>query len=55
MRIKDGRGRLQNDVFAEDRLLLLPPSTSAILVLFNRNREPPSFSFISQADVSFLR
>ena len=34
-----GRGLLHPDTFAEDRLLLLPPATAAILVLFNRNRE----------------
>ncbi|KAF8519048.1 linoleate diol synthase [Hysterangium stoloniferum] len=34
---KDGRGTLKPDTFAEDRLLLLPPATAAILVLFNRN------------------
>ena len=40
VRNKDaGSGLLHNDVFAEDRLLLLPPATAVILVLFNRNRE----------------
>ncbi|KAI9464255.1 heme peroxidase [Boletus coccyginus] len=37
IRIKDGRGCLHPDTFAEDRLLLLPPATSVILILFNRN------------------
>lgn len=37
LRIKDGRGCLHPDTFAEDRLLLLPPGSAAILVLFNRN------------------
>ncbi|KAG9313033.1 heme peroxidase [Chiua virens] len=37
IRIKDGRGCLYPDTFAEDRLLLLPPATAVILVLFNRN------------------
>ncbi|KAJ7698801.1 linoleate diol synthase [Mycena metata] len=32
-----GRGLLYPDVFAEDRLLLLPPAVCAILVLFSRN------------------
>jgi hypothetical protein len=38
------------DVFAEDRLLLLPPPVSVLLILFNRNHNvrvplfPPSFS-----------
>ncbi|KAF8578807.1 linoleate diol synthase [Ramaria rubella] len=37
VRNKDGFGKLHPDVFAEDRLLLLPPASAAILVLFNRN------------------
>ncbi|KAJ7180686.1 linoleate diol synthase [Mycena filopes] len=38
VRSKDsGRGLLYPDVFAEDRLLLLPPAVCAILVLFSRN------------------
>ncbi|KAJ7281406.1 linoleate diol synthase [Mycena rebaudengoi] len=37
VRAKDGRGELYPDVFAEDRLLLLPPAVCAILVLFSRN------------------
>jgi linoleate 10R-lipoxygenase len=37
IRIKDGRGKLHPDTFAEDRLLLLPPAVCALLVLFNRN------------------
>jgi cytochrome P450 len=37
IRIKDGRGCLHPDTFAEDRLLLLPPATAVLLVLFNRN------------------
>ncbi|KAI6113067.1 heme peroxidase [Pisolithus sp. B1] len=37
MRIKDGRGLLHPDTFAEDRLLLLPPAVCVLLVLFNRN------------------
>ncbi|KAF8512919.1 linoleate diol synthase [Gautieria morchelliformis] len=37
VRKKDGRGGLHPDVFAEDRLLLLPPASAVILVLFNRN------------------
>ena len=32
-----GRGLLLPDVFAEDRLLLLPPAVCALLVLFSRN------------------
>lgn len=37
IRIRDGRGLLHKDVFAEDRLLLLPPPVSVLLVVFNRN------------------
>ncbi|KAI6041268.1 heme peroxidase [Pisolithus marmoratus] len=37
IRIKDGRGLLHTDAFAEDRLLLLPPAVCVLLVLFNRN------------------
>ncbi|KAJ8521263.1 hypothetical protein ONZ45_g2030 [Pleurotus djamor] len=37
VRVRDGRGLLHPDVFAEDRLLLLPPAVCAILVLFSRN------------------
>lgn len=37
VRIKDGRGKLHPDAFAEDRLLLLPPAVCTLLVLFNRN------------------
>ncbi|KAJ7765440.1 linoleate diol synthase [Mycena maculata] len=37
VRDKDGRGMLYPDVFAEDRLLLLPPAVCALLVLFSRN------------------
>ncbi|KAI0269044.1 linoleate diol synthase [Russula aff. rugulosa BPL654] len=37
IRVLDGRGLLQPDTFAEDRLLLLPPAVCVLLVLFNRN------------------
>ncbi|ESK84894.1 heme peroxidase [Moniliophthora roreri MCA 2997] len=37
IRMRDGRGFLFPDVFAEDRLLLLPPAVCVILVLFSRN------------------
>jgi hypothetical protein len=37
VRLKDGRGRLHEDVFADARLLLMPPSTCALLVLLCRN------------------
>ncbi|OAX41520.1 heme peroxidase [Rhizopogon vinicolor AM-OR11-026] len=37
VRTNEGRGLLHPDVFAEDRLLLLPPAVCVLLVLFNRN------------------
>ena len=33
----DGTGRLWNDVFADARLLAMPPAVCALLVIFNRN------------------
>ncbi|KAK0446778.1 linoleate diol synthase [Armillaria borealis] len=37
VRKRDGYGKLHKDVFAEDRLMLLPPAVCVILVLFSRN------------------
>ncbi|KAF7982555.1 hypothetical protein HWV62_27534 [Athelia sp. TMB] len=37
IRVRDGRGLLYPDTFAEDRLMLLPPACCVILVCFNRN------------------
>ncbi|KAF9506549.1 hypothetical protein BS47DRAFT_1426050 [Hydnum rufescens UP504] len=37
IRYKDGRGSLLPDVFAETRLLTLPPGVSALTVCFNRH------------------
>ena len=37
IRVRDGRGLILPDTFAEDRLLLLPPAVCVLLVLFNRN------------------
>ncbi|THH03482.1 hypothetical protein EW145_g6221 [Phellinidium pouzarii] len=37
VRVRDGRGLLHPDSFAEDRLLLLPPAVCVLLVLFSRN------------------
>ncbi|KAF9506550.1 hypothetical protein BS47DRAFT_1367288 [Hydnum rufescens UP504] len=37
IRYKDGRGRLLPDVFAETRLLTLPPGVAALTVCFNRH------------------
>src|SRR6201999_4606943 len=34
---KKGRGLLYPDVWAEERLVHLPPACSALLVIFNRN------------------
>jgi hypothetical protein len=34
---ESGRGYLHNDTFAEERLILLPPASSAILIIFCRN------------------
>jgi hypothetical protein len=42
VRRKDGTGRLWNDVFADHRLLLMPPSVCALLILFNRNHNVSS-------------
>lgn len=33
----DGTGRLLDDVFADSRLLNMPPAVGALLILFNRN------------------
>jgi linoleate 10R-lipoxygenase len=49
VRIKDGRGCLHPDTFAEDRLLLLPPATAVILVLFNRNHNVSLRAFRPQS------
>ncbi|KAJ7768386.1 heme peroxidase [Mycena metata] len=37
VRNKDGRGRLWEDVFADSRLLFMPPAACALLVLLSRN------------------
>ena len=37
IRRKDGTGRLWDDVFADSRLLFMPPSVCALLVILNRN------------------
>lgn len=44
----DGSGRLWEDVFADSRLLLMPPNVCALLVLFCRNHNvslPFSYNF----------
>ncbi|KAF8669729.1 heme peroxidase [Rhizoctonia solani] len=37
IRIKDGFGRLRPDTFSEGRIVFLPPASSALLVMWNRN------------------
>ena len=37
IRRKDGTGRLWNDVFADNRLLFMPPAACSLLVLLSRN------------------
>jgi len=37
VRTLDGSGKMWNDVWADRRLLLMPPSVCAIMVIFNRN------------------
>ena len=37
IRLKDGTGMLAPDCFCEDRVGLLPPAVSAMLILWNRN------------------
>ncbi|KAF8337111.1 uncharacterized protein EI90DRAFT_3014047 [Cantharellus anzutake] len=37
IRYVDGRGRILPDVYAETRLLNLPPAVTALLIVFNRN------------------
>lgn len=37
VRIKDGRGLLGEDAFAEDRMGFAPAAASALLVIFSRN------------------
>ena len=45
-----GRGLLYPDAFAEDRLVLVPPAATALLVLFSRNH---NVSIPSSAGGSF--
>ena len=47
IRLRDGRGLLYPDAFAEDRLLLLPPAVCALLVLFNRNHNVRSLQTLA--------
>lgn len=45
LRVRDGRGLLLPDTFAEDRLMLLPPAVCVLLVLFSRNHNVGSTNF----------
>lgn len=44
VRKKDGSGKLHDDVFADGRLLMMPPATCALLVLLNRNHNVYHYS-----------
>ena len=49
VRMRNGRGHLYPDTFAEDRLLLLPPAVSVLLVCFSRNhnvRHPCTYTLL---------
>lgn len=48
VRVRDGRGLLHKDSFAEDRLLLLPPAVCVLLVLFSRNHNVGPLSSTSE-------
>lgn len=37
VRMHDGTGRIWPDVFGDSRIMLMPPSTGALLILFSRN------------------
>jgi len=37
VRLNDGTGRLKEDVFADPRLLSMPPAVCALVIIFNRN------------------
>lgn len=53
VRRKDGTGRLWDDVFADWRLLNMPPSVGALIVLFNRNHNVGR-SFFSASHISLF-
>ena len=46
VRKRDGYGKLHKDVFAEDRLMLLPPAVCVLLVLFSRNHNVSELSLV---------
>lgn len=54
----DGSGKIWNDVFADSRLLFMPPSVCALLVIFSRNHNvslPPVLGEHSSTLDSMLR
>ena len=51
VRMRNGRGYLHPDTFSEDRLLLLPPATAVLLVLFNRNHNVSIFNLTCATEV----
>ena len=46
IRQKDGTGRLWNDVFADNRLLFMPPAVCSLLVLLSRNHNVRHLCFV---------
>lgn len=46
VRKKDGTGKIWEDVFADSRLLLMPPSACALLVLLSRNHNVSVFLWL---------
>ena len=50
-----GRGLLWNDAFAEDRLVLVPPAASALLVIFSRNHNVRIFVAITVSSLTRCR
>lgn len=54
VRRHDGTGRLWEDVFADSRLLFMPPATCALLVLLSRNHNVGPISTISSRLLTIL-
>jgi linoleate 10R-lipoxygenase len=48
----DGTGKIWNDVFSDPRLLFMPPSVCALLIIFSRNH---NVSFPPTLDLHFSR
>lgn len=53
VRRKDGSGKLWDDVFADGRLLFMPPSVGALLIIFSRNHNV-RFVPTSPGDLMFI-